>query len=161
MRFVLFAVVFFAAGFAAGLYSLPVIQAARMESPVVAGFTGEEAGRIGSFRDDLPGNDFLHWGRGEVLVTDSVVAFTDVELAPGPDYRLYLVPQVVQDEEEFLAVKGRSAEIAPVKTFSGSAQYAIPAGINPDEFQAVLIWCEAFGEFITLAELGAAVPDRS
>jgi len=153
MRYVLFAVVFFGAGFIAGLYSLPVIQAARLTPPVVAGFTGEEAGRKGEFRDDLPGNDFLHWGRGSVLVTDRVVAFKDVELAPGPDYRLYLVPDVVTDEQSFLAVKAQSVAVAEVNTFSGPAQYQIPAGINVADYRAVLVWCEAFGEFISLAEL--------
>ena len=154
MRFLFVALIFFTTGFAAGLYSLPIIQAAQMTAPTVAEYTGTENGRTGMFRDDLAGNDFLHWGRGTVRVTDSVVAFENVELAPGPDYRLYLVPRPVVDEQGFLGVKSDSVQVAPVNTFKGSAQYRIPAGVDVSQYAAVLVWCEAFGEFITLAELG-------
>ncbi|MCV6589274.1 MAG: DM13 domain-containing protein [Marinobacterium sp.] len=153
MRLLLMAVVIFSAGFAAGMYSLPILQAARLSPPVVVGFTGQEPARTGQFRDDLPGNDFLHWGRGQVRVTDSVIAFEGVELAPGPDYRLYLLPEPVEDEAAFLKIKSEAVNVAAVQTFRGNAQYALPVGIDSSQYQAVLVWCEAFGEFITMAEL--------
>ena len=92
-----------------------------------------------------------------VLVTEQLVAFEAVELAPGPDYRLYLLPKPVEDESGFLAIKAHSVAVAEVKTFSGSAQYRIPAGVNVDDYQAVLVWCEAFGEFISMAVLDKRV----
>ena len=76
----------------------------------------------------------------------------DGRIAPGPDYRLYLTPAFVEDEAAFLAIKAQSVDIGPVKAFS-NFDLAVPPGVEVGDFLALLIWCEAFGEFITAARL--------
>ena len=101
------------------------------------------------FKKDLPGSDFLHWGEGELSISARRVSFNG-ELAPGPDYRLYLTPQLALNEQEFLAMKDRSAYIGDINTFNNFI-LSIPENINPAGFTGVVVWCETFGEFITAA----------
>jgi hypothetical protein len=73
------------------------------------------------------------------------------KLAPGPDYKLYLVPEFVEDEASFLSVKAQSLRVADVKTFDGFI-VDLPAGTDVNAYTTVLVWCEAFSEFITAAK---------
>jgi hypothetical protein len=76
----------------------------------------------------------------------------DGTISPGPDYRLYLAPEFVDDGAAFLAIKAVSRQIGAVKTFENFALDLTPA-IDLDEYDAVVIWCEAFKQFITAARL--------
>ena len=139
-----------AVGFALGVYFLPILTAPK--SPEAAELQQSAQGALFSaeFTRDLRGSDFLHWGEGTVSITETQIVHQG-ELAPGPDYMMYLVPEFVEDEDEFWAVKDRSAVIGPVKTFDG-VMLDIPDGVDVTQFNTVLIWCEAFGEFITAAQ---------
>ena len=72
-------------------------------------------------------------------------------ISPGPDYRLYLVPEFVEDEAGFEAVKAQAFEVGPVKTFENFI-VALPAGVDVSRYNTVVVWCESFGEFITAAQ---------
>jgi hypothetical protein len=96
-------------------------------------------------------SDAFHWGEGVVHVSRQRV-WLDGRIAPGPDYRLYLTPEFVEDEAGFLGIKARSVDIGPVKAFT-NFDLAVPPGVNVGDFPALLIWCEAFAEFITAARL--------
>ena len=72
-------------------------------------------------------------------------------IAPGPDYRLYLSPEFVETEADFMALKSKMAQVGPVKTFENFI-VPIPEGIDPSAYNTVIIWCEAFGQFITAAQ---------
>ena len=74
-----------------------------------AQFTGE-------FRRDLKGSDLLHWGEGTVSVSDTAVSLMG-SIAPGPDYKLYLAPEFVENEEQFLRVKEQALRLGDGKTF--------------------------------------------
>ena len=76
----------------------------------------------------------------------------DGSRSPGPDYRLYFAPIFVETEESFLAIKSQSVEFGSVKAFTNFT-LQLPDGVNVDEFPAVMIWCEAFSQFIMAAEL--------
>jgi hypothetical protein len=76
----------------------------------------------------------------------------DGTISPGPDYRLYLAPEFVDDGAGFLAIKAEPRQTGAVKTFENFALDLTPA-IDLDEYDAVLIWCEAFKQFITAARL--------
>jgi hypothetical protein len=102
------------------------------------------------FTRDLKGSDFLHWGEGTVSVSPKQIVHMG-KLAPGPDYKLYLVPEFVEDEASFEAVKARSVQVGDVKTFDGLI-LEVPEGVDIEAYDTVLIWCEAFGEFITAAK---------
>ena len=55
-------------------------------------------------------------------------------------------------EASFLAIKDRAVQIAEINAFTNFS-VMVPAHVDVSAFPAVLIWCEAFGEFITAAEL--------
>ena len=104
----------------------------------------------GTFNRDLPGSDFLHWGEGTVSLSARRIVH-DGRLAPGPDYKLYLVDTFVNGEFTFLQVKDRARLIGDVKSFDGFV-LDVPAGVDIAAFTTVVVWCEAFSEFITAAQ---------
>jgi electron transfer DM13 len=140
---------FAAGGFALGVYALPILMAP--EPPSSAEVAGLQARSVfsGQFRRDLADSDFLHWGEGEISVGDSAVIL-EGRIAPGPDYRLYLSPEFVETEAAFMALKASMVQVGPVKTFDNFI-VPIPQGVDPSAYNTVIIWCEAFGQFITAA----------
>ena len=139
-----------AIGFGIGIYVLPIIIAP--DSPTageVRAGLGEPVFE-GQFQRSLKGSDFLHWGEGTVYVSPETIAFIG-ELAPGPDYKLYLSPTFVETEAEFLQRKSKMVRVGDVKTFNNFI-VPVPKNINPNEFSTVIVWCETFSQFITAAQ---------
>ncbi|KZD08957.1 DM13 domain-containing protein [Oceanibaculum pacificum] len=136
-------------GFALGVYFLPVLTAP--DSPTAENLQGSAQGALfaADFTRDLRGSDLLHWGEGRISVTATQIVH-EGRLAPGPDYKLYLVKEFVAHEDEFLPVKSAARRIGDVKSFDGFI-LDLPAGIDPADYTTVLVWCEAFSEFITAA----------
>lgn len=135
------------AGFALGIYLLPILIA---EEPatVQAVNTAKQASSFqAQFKKELKGSDSLHWGEGTVSLGSNLIAF-EGELAPGPDYKLYLSPSFVEDEESFLKVKSQMTRVADIKSF-GNFVVPVPAGVDIKNYNSVIIWCETFSEFIT------------
>ena len=100
---------------------------------------------------DLPGSDGLHWAYGVIMVNADRI-WLDGKIAPGPDYRLYLTPKYVETGAGFQNIKAQSIQIGPVKAFENFS-LDLPDGLDATNYRAVLIWCEAFEQFITAAEL--------
>ena len=142
--------VVFAAGFVLGVYLLPILTAPPSLDREMLAETAKAAQFQTTFSRDLPGSDLLHWGEGTVSVTTEKIVH-EGKLAPGPDYKLYLVPEFVDDEASFLKVKDRSVQVGDVKTFDGFL-VDLPSGTDINSYNTVLVWCEAFGEFITAAK---------
>jgi len=69
----------------------------------------------------------------------------------GPDYKLYRVPTFVAHEDEFLPIKTSAPLIGDVKSFKGFP-LDVPDGADVTAYTTVLVWCEAFSEFITVAK---------
>lgn len=137
-------------GFALGIYALPILTAPESPSVEMVRSAAASARYQGEFRRDLEDSDALHWGEGTLLVGEETIAF-EGRLAPGPDYRLYLSPRFVESESAFEALKPQMVEVGPVRTFE-NFMVTVPAGIDPAEFRAAIVWCESFGQFITAAE---------
>lgn len=139
-----------AAGFMLGVYLLPILTAP--PSPDAAELEQSAQGALytGEFSRDLRGSDLLHWGEGTVSITESQIVH-EGSLAPGPDYRMYLVREFVEHEDEFLPIKAEAQLVGEVDTFDG-VLLDIPSGVNVSAYTTVLIWCEAFSEFITAAK---------
>ena len=76
----------------------------------------------------------------------------DCTISPGPDYRLYLASEFVDDGAGFPAIKAESRQIGTVKTFENFA-LDLPPAIDLDEYDAAVIWCEPLKQFITAARL--------
>jgi hypothetical protein len=72
------------------------------------------------------------------------------QVAPGPDYKLYLAPSFVETEVEFEAIRDRAVRVGDVDTFENFI-VPMPDGIDPADYNTVVVWCESFGEFITAA----------
>ena len=142
-----------AAGFAVGVFVYPYIFLA----DIVAAETAPDANTnrplaSGMFIHADP-SDPVHYGKGSVTVyADTVHLGADFEVGPGPKYHVYLVPRAKGASSA--EVKGaKFIDLGRLRAFKGSQNFAIPAAVNPAEFNSVVIWCEAFGVLISPATL--------
>ena len=137
-------------GFGAGIYALPIIIAPPAPTLEQVSQAATQATYTAQFVRDLPGSDRLHWGEGEVSIAPTAIALSG-KLAPGPDYKLYLAKEFVDTEAAFAAARPAMAYVGDIKTFNNFV-VDVPGGVNPSEFNTVVVWCETFGEFITAAK---------
>lgn len=137
-------------GFALGVYLLPILTAPPSPDQAMLQAMAKNALYRAELSRDQRGSDFLHWGEGMISLNERQIVH-EGKLAPGPDYKLYLVPMFVEHEDEFLPVKGQAKVVGDVKTFDGFL-LNVPSGLDIEQFNTVLIWCEAFGEFIASAQ---------
>jgi hypothetical protein len=144
---------FLALGFMLGIYYLPIMIAPDApDSPSVLA-AGENALYTGEFRRDLIGSDRFHWGQGTVFVSPNQIALHGL-LAPGPDYKLYLSPQFVDNKADFLKYKATMQRVGDVNTFENFIvrwdEQNQASNIN--NYNTVVVWCEAFEQFISAAQ---------
>jgi hypothetical protein len=138
------------AGFAGGIYVLPILTAPPEPAASEVEAAATSAEYKGQFRRDLKDSDALHWGEGTVFIGRNRISLQG-RVAPGPDYKLYLSPEFVETEEDFLRLKQRMVRVGDVKTFDN---FIVPlsAQIDPGAYTTVIVWCESFGQFITSAK---------
>ena len=136
-----------ALGFGLGVYFLPILVAERAPDAAQLATAAKSAAYSATFRKDLPGSDAVHWGTGTISVTPQRIVHQG-ELAPGPDYKIYLAPSYVDTDEGFRAIKAQSVQLGSIKSYKGFIAQ-VPAGVDIEKYDTVVIWCEAFGKFIT------------
>jgi hypothetical protein len=136
-------------GFAVGIYTLPILTAPPAPTTGEVRRMARKALYTGEFRRDLEGSDFLHWGEGTVSIGPRNIAFIG-KLAPGPAYGLYLSPEPVETEPDFLRLKPRMARVGDVRTFENFV-VPVPPSVDVSSYKAVVVWCESFDQFITSA----------
>lgn len=139
-----------AAGFMLGIYYLPILTAPDSPDAQVLAEEAEAAEFSATLTRDLPGSDGFHWGEGKISVTPDRIVHQG-ELAPGPDYKVYLTKEFVDDEASFEAIKSEAVQIGDVKSFDGFL-LDVPADVDVEDYTTVVIWCEAFSEFITAGQ---------
>jgi Electron transfer DM13 len=139
-----------AIGFALGVYALPILIAPPAPTASEVTAQADQALFKGQFRRDLKDSDALHWGEGTVSVGRASIALAG-ELAPGPDYKLYLSPEFVETEADFKRLKPGMVRVGDVKTFKNFL-VTLPEGVDPARFTTVIVWCETFSQFITAAK---------
>lgn len=137
-------------GFALGIYFLPILTAAPSPEAEVLATEASAAQYSTELTRDLAGSDALHWGEGTISVSPASIVHQG-ELAPGPDYRLYLTSGFVEDEAGFEAVKESAQYIGDVNSFEGFL-LDVPEGVDIEQYDTVVVWCESFGEFITAGQ---------
>ena len=142
-----------AIGFGLGVYYLPILIADAPADDALVMAESKSADRQASFVRDRGDSDGLHWGEGTLFLSETRVTL-DGEVSPGPDYRVYLTPEYVVTEKDFMAIKSNSVEIARVKGFKNFS-YEIQGNFNASDYKGVLIWCERFSEYITSGQLEA------
>jgi hypothetical protein len=139
-----------ALGFALGVYFLPILTAPKGPDADEIKAAAQTAQHSGRFDRKLKGSDPLHWGEGDVHVSPRRIVHNG-RLAPGPDYKLYLARSFVDTKEAFLAIKSQSRRVGNVETFNGFI-VDVPEGVDVSGYTTVVIWCEAFSQFISAAK---------
>ncbi|CAJ5048670.1 phenylalanyl-tRNA synthetase subunit beta [Burkholderia pseudomallei] len=139
-----------ALGFALGIYALPILTAERGASETELRPVADRALYTGRFERSLTRGDPLHWTDGKLSVTRAALAF-EGRVAPGLDYKLYLVPGFVASKEAFLAAKPHARRVGELKTF-GDFVAPLAADVDIDAYTTVVIWCERFSQFIGAAQ---------
>ena len=145
-----------AVGFAGGIYVLPILIAPPAPAAAVVSAAAQQARYVGRFERDRADSDAFHWGEGEFAIGTDSVAFQG-ELAPGPDYRLYLSPEFVETEAAFNRLKPRMVQVGPVRTFN-NFMVPLAGAVDPSQYSTAVVWCESFGEFITSGRYQAKTP---
>lgn len=140
-----------AVGFGLGVYVLPILIEPDSPSSSSVEAISQQAIYTGEFSKDRQDSDFLHWGEGIVSVSENAIAF-EGELAPGPDYKVYLSPKFIETEQAFNESKSELLRVGDVKTFD-RFMVELPEGVDLNRFNTVVIWCETFGQFITSAQI--------
>lgn len=136
-------------GFAAGIYLLPILTAPTMPAtPQVQALSGQALYHA-SFSRDRKDSDALHWGEGEVSIGPRAISLRG-RIAPGPDYKLYLLKEYVETERDFLRLKPAAVRVGDVRTFDNFV-VAVPETVDVSDYTTVVVWCEAFSQFITSA----------
>lgn len=139
-----------AAGVVLGIYLLPILAAPPAPSAAEVQAVSATATFRGEFKRQLKGSDALHWGQGALAVGPTSISLMG-RIAPGPAYKLYLVPEFVETGEDFKRVKSQSLAVADVKTFENFI-VPLPPGTDVTKYKAAVIWCESFSQFITAAQ---------
>ncbi len=139
-----------AAGIAVGIYLLPILT--EPPAPAADALAASQSRAIfhGEFTRERADSDRLHWGEGRIAIGPTEIGFVG-RLAPGPDYALYLSPHFVETEAAFAQHRPAMVRVGAVPRF-GDFVMTLPAGIDPAQYRSVIIWCDAFGEFITSAQ---------
>jgi len=102
----------------------------------------------------------VHFGKGRVNVYELTIFIeSDFEVGPGPAFHVYLVPK--EDIRASADLKDvMFVDLGGLRAFKGSQRYTIPVGIDPRNYQSVIIWCERFGVLISPADLVTTVAAR-
>ncbi|MBE7368081.1 DM13 domain-containing protein [Ramlibacter pallidus] len=140
----------FGAGFASGVYLLPILAAPPSPATSEVQAAMLSASYRARFRRELPGSDLLHWGEGDVSVGPRAVTLQG-RLAPGPAYRLYLVRGFVDTEEGFVRARPQALAVGDIRTFENFL-VPLPADTRLEDYDTVVVWCEGFSRFITAAK---------
>lgn len=128
----------------AGIAALLAIPTWYFASPLFIVVRGQEAPppdfatvvARGTFVDGEPG----HENSGDAIVlTDGsrfVLRVENFAVTNGPDIHVFLAkgPRVAEGD----------VDLGSVKATAGSSNYAIPEGIDPHEYEYVVIWCVPF-----------------
>lgn len=139
-----------AGAFALGIYMLPILTAPESPSEQLLTSISAQAEYQAKFVRNLQDSDALHWGEGKISLTNKQAALSG-QLAPGPDYKLYLSPTFVETEADFNRLKGTMQAVADIKTFDNfMVTYNQPVDLS--KYNTVIVWCESFGQFITSAK---------
>lgn len=134
-------------GFALGIYLLPILLEPAAPDLVAVEATLNNPLFTTEFERQREDSDALHWGEGQLRLYSDTIVF-EGELAPGPDYRLYLTPKFVETEADFLALKDQSVEIGAIRNFDGFVLNNA-LSVNDPRYTTAVVWCETFGQFIS------------
>lgn len=106
-----------------------------MDKKMDTGMQGEMDNKMNNM---LMGSDGHH-ASGEVSfgmdMNNHVLTLSDIKVDKVPDGYVYLTKD---------ADRMHGVELGMLKQFSGTVTYTLPAGVNPDDYDSVVIWCKQF-----------------
>lgn len=89
-----------------------------------------------------------HEVEGLALLIDSedgkTLRFEDFETINGPNLHIYLASDL--SESDFI-------DLGPIKGTKGNVNYEVPADVDTDRYNKVLVWCVPFKVLFSYAEL--------
>ena len=144
-----------AGGFAVGIVAFPYLfPPPEVNEPLLAKSEADLIARA-TFIHANP-SDPVHYGQGSATIyADLLRLEADFKVGPGPKFHVYLVPDAdVTPDTEVEATM--FVDLGRLKAFSGSQNYAIPAGIDITDYSTVVIWCEQFNVLISPAVISLA-----
>ena len=140
------------AGFGTGIVAFPFLFPPPAVNEQIADKESKTVVAKGEFIHANPA-DPIHYGKGGVTIFEDVLHLeTDFEVGPGPKYHVYLVPEaeVLPDTD---VQSTMFIDLGRLKAFEGSQNYPIPNGVNLNDYQSVVIWCEQFNILISPATI--------
>lgn len=104
-------------------------------------------------------DDPVHWGKGSVEVYTGgrnveIFLKPDFEVGPGPDFHIYLWPKAGLRKRSDFSEAG-ALELGKLRAFAGSQVYQLPASAKLRDYASVVVWCKAFDQLITVADLSS------
>lgn len=107
----------------------------------------------GQFRD----GDRFHSGTGSAAIyrlSDGayVLRFEDFRVTNGPDLRVLISPHPDPESSGDATAEGY-VELGELKGNVGPQNYFFPNGLEPDDFQSVIIYCKPFRVVFSVASL--------
>ena len=131
---------------------LPAFRVVTVEDEAPAAATSAPAADV-TERSAAALRGIDHDATGRVLLLDDgsggvVVRFEDLDVEPGPDYFVHLVPGAGREDPD------GGVRLAKLRGNRGDQNYAVPPGTAVDRPVTVLIWCRAFAVPVAAATLG-------
>ena len=84
---------------------------------------------------NLVGGDAEHPASGIVKIEGNTVLLENIAITEAPDGRVILA----KDFDEPTGIR-----LGKLQGFTGSHQYPVPEGIDINDYNTVLIWCDQF-----------------
>lgn len=100
-------------------------------------------------------DDAVHWGKGGVEIyraagTTEVFLKSDFKVGPGPAFHIYLSSQKgLRNKDDFDVAA--ALDLGKLRAFEGSQVYSTTKPL--DGYNSVVVWCKAFNQLITVADL--------
>ena len=131
--------------------AMPVIETST-PTPAAPVANGPIVLRAGSFVDA----DSFHTGSGNATIYEladgsSVLRFEDFETVNGPDLRVILTTSARPESRS--DVQEGYIELAKLKGNKGNQNYEIPADVDLNQYNAVVVYCKPFHVIFTSATL--------
>jgi hypothetical protein len=74
----------------------------------------------------------------------TIVRFEDFETINGPNLHIYLSADLSGSDY---------IDLGPIRATQGNVNYIVPAGIDPEKYNKVLVWCVPFRVLFSYAQL--------
>ena len=139
----------------------PAMAQAMVEAALQAPALVEEARQAAATqlaRGSFVRLDPLHWAQGNAVLYaladgSRLLRLEDFRAANGPDLRVMLSASPAPRTPLALNEGGLALDLGQLKGNVGNQNYVIPAGIDPNRYNSVVIYCRRFNVIFSTATL--------